>query len=144
MEPITTANVTAVATGLAKDAVKSGYDKLKSLLFGAAPEKKPELEAAIAAVEKAKADLEHLLGSSAAAQQAEVLKQAAELMKAAGNHVQVQGNQNATAVDGSKTVVVIPHAHARTTPSGGSLNCRRSLRRRCNKRPPQAIPPPWM
>ncbi len=110
MEPISTAIVTAVATGLAKDAVKSGYEKLKSLIFGAAPEKKPELEAAIAAVEKAKTDLERLLGSSGAAQHTEVLKQAAELMKAAGNHVQVQGNQNATAVDGSKAVVVTGNA----------------------------------
>lgn len=104
MEPITTAIVTAVATGLAKDAVKTGYEKLKSLIFGAAPEKKPELEAAIAAVEKAKADLERLLGGSEATQHAEVLKQAAELMKAAGNHITVTGNQNATAVHGKALV----------------------------------------
>lgn len=103
MEPITTAIVTAVATGLAKDAVKSGYEKLKSLIFGAAPEKKPELEAAIAAVEKAKADLERLLTGSASA---DVLAQAAELMKAAGYQVTVMGNQNATALNGGKAVVV--------------------------------------
>lgn len=110
MEPITTAIVTAVASGLAKDVVKDGYEKLKSLIFGAAPEKKTELEAAIAAVEKAKADLEHLLAGSGSLQDPNVLAQAAELMKAAGNHVQVQGNQNATAVDGSKAVVVTGNA----------------------------------
>lgn len=110
MDPITTAIVTAVATGLTKDAVKTGYEKLKGLIFGAAPEKKPELEVAIAAVEKAKADLERLLSISGVAQHTEVLKQATELIKAAGNQVTVWGNQNATAVDGSKAVVVTGNA----------------------------------
>jgi|GEM_PF-2975726 len=100
MDPITTAIVTTVATGLTKDAAKAGYEKLKNLIFGAAPEKQPELEAAIAAIENAKADLERLLAGSGAAQRADVLAQAAELMKQSGIHV--VGDDNIVLTGGSK------------------------------------------
>lgn len=105
MEPISTAIVTAVATGLAKDAVKAGYEKVKKLLFGADGEKKPELEQAIATVEKAHADLQRLITASHAATHADVLKEAAELMKQVGDQLSITGNQNATAIHGKAVVV---------------------------------------
>ena len=106
MEPISTAIATAVATGLAKDAVKTGYEKLKSLIFGASPEKKTELEQAIATVEQAQKELQRLVAASGLAQNQQIQMQAAELMQSAGNEIAVTGNGNATAINHSKALVV--------------------------------------
>ena len=111
MEPITTAIVTAAATGLAKDVVKTAYDKLTGLIFRSTPEdKKSGIELAIAGLEKAKAELEEKIAAAGLAGNDEILKQANELLKAAGNHIAVTGNQNATAAGGSKAVVITGNA----------------------------------
>ena len=105
MDPITTALVTSIATGLAKDAAKTGYEKLKNLIFGSADaQKKTDLETALIALEKAQADIQALIAASGAGANPAILASAADLMKQAGQEITNTGSISAIASGGGKAL----------------------------------------
>lgn len=107
METISTAIISAVASGLATDAIKAGYNNLKEMIFASSSTKEiSTLEQAIAALEISAFNLAKAVEESRILQDKELTNEASKLIREIRCHVSFNDSYNTIASEGSKAVVI--------------------------------------